>query len=59
VQRRKSGGEYAVAWQERSLGGGRRLLVLSIADSFPGAQARQQAAAAVRRALADGPAKLR
>ncbi len=59
VQRRKSGGEYAVAWQERSLGGGRRLLVLSIADSFPGAEARQQAAAAVRRALADGPAKLR
>jgi alpha-L-fucosidase 2 len=62
VQRRKAGGEYAVAWQERSLGGGRRLLVLSIADSFPEGfrpLARQQAAASVRRALADGPAKLR
>jgi alpha-L-fucosidase 2 len=59
VQKRKSGGEYAVAWQERSLGPGRRLLVLSIADSFPDAQARQQAAAAVQRAMADGPVKLR
>ena len=59
VQKRKSGGEYAVAWQEQSLGGGRRLLVLSIADSFPDAQARQQAAAAVQRAMADGPVKLR
>jgi alpha-L-fucosidase 2 len=59
VQRRKAGGEYAVAWQEKALGDGRRLLVLSIADSFPGAEARAQAAAAVAQAIKDGPAALR
>jgi alpha-L-fucosidase 2 len=59
VQVRKSGGEFAVAWQEKALGGGRRLLVLSVVDSFPGAEARDQAAAAVARAIKEGPAALR
>ena len=59
VQRRRHGGEYAVAWQERSLPGGRRLLALSIADSHPDASAREQAAAAVTRALRTGAARLR
>jgi alpha-L-fucosidase 2 len=59
VQPRRSGGEIAVAWQERSLGGGKRLLVLSIADSFPGGQARDQAAAEVVAAMKEGPAGLR
>jgi hypothetical protein len=59
VQRRRSGGEYAVAWQEKALPGGRRLLVLSIADSFPGAEAREEAAAAVAGAVKAGPAELR
>jgi alpha-L-fucosidase 2 len=59
VQPRRAGGEYAVAWQETSLGGARRLIILSIADSFPGADARNQAAAAVARAVEEGPAALR
>jgi hypothetical protein len=59
VQARKAGGEFAVAWQEKALGGGRRLLVLSIADSFPGTEARDQAAAAVARAIKEGPTALR
>jgi hypothetical protein len=59
VQVRKSGGEFAVAWQEKPLGGGRRLLVLSIADSFPGAEARDQAASAVAAAIKEGAAGLR
>jgi alpha-L-fucosidase 2 len=59
VQRRTDAGEFAVAWQEKALGGGRRLLVLSIADSFPGAGARKAAADAVRRAIAEGPDRLR
>jgi alpha-L-fucosidase 2 len=59
VQRRRSGGEYAVAWQEKALGGGRRLLVLAMTDSFPDAEARNLAAAAVTRAMAEGPQRLR
>jgi len=59
VQVRKTGGEFAVAWQEKALGGGRRLLVLSIADSFPGAEARDQAVAAVTGAIKEGAASLR
>ena len=59
VQARTDGGEYAVAWQEAALPGGRRWLVLSIADSFPAATARTEAAAAVRRAVAEGPERLR
>jgi hypothetical protein len=48
-----------VAWQEKSLGDGRRLIVVSIADLFPGVDARNQAAAAVAHAVAEGPAALR
>jgi hypothetical protein len=59
VQRRKSGGEYAVAWQEKALGGGKRLLVVAVTDSFPDAEARNQAAAAVKQAIAEGPQRLR
>lgn len=59
VQRRGDGGEHAVAWQVKSLGRGRQLLVLAITDSHPGAAAREQAAAAVARAIAQGPERLR
>jgi alpha-L-fucosidase 2 len=59
VQRRGDGGEHAVAWQERALGGGKRQLVLAITDSHPGPAARADAVAAVRRAVAQGPERLR
>jgi hypothetical protein len=58
VQPRKAGGEFAVAWQTQT-SGGRRLLVLSIADSFPGNDAREQAVAAVTGAIKEGAAGLR
>ncbi len=63
VQRRRAGGEWAVAWQEKALPGGRRLLLVSIADSFPdastGPAARDEAARAVAAAAAQGPDRLR
>jgi alpha-L-fucosidase 2 len=59
VQPRKAGGAFAVAWQERALGGGKRLLVLSVADSFPGGEARDQAVADVAAAMKEGAAALR
>ena len=44
VQRRQAGGEWAVAWQQQASPDGKRVLVLSIADSFPGDGARDEAA---------------
>jgi alpha-L-fucosidase 2 len=54
VQRRAGGGEHVVAWQERALGGGRRLLAVSVATSRADSGARAEAAAAVERALGRG-----
>jgi len=59
VQPRKSGGEYAVAWQEVRGPASSRVLVLSIADSHPGSEARRSAAAAVARAVGQGSEGLR
>jgi alpha-L-fucosidase 2 len=58
VQRRAGGGEHVVAWQQKRLGG-RTLLVVSIATSVADSSAREQAAAAVTRALSLGPDRLR
>jgi alpha-L-fucosidase 2 len=59
VQPRRSGGEYAVAWQQTAEPGGGRRLVVSIADSYPGPGARRQALQAVVRASAGAAADLR
>ena len=54
VQRRAAGGEYAIAYRDLAVDPDRRHVFLSIADSFPGDEARVEAARAVRRAAADG-----
>jgi alpha-L-fucosidase 2 len=59
VQRRTGGGEHVVAWQEKALPGKGRLLAVSIATSLSPGSARDQAAAAVAHALAEGPERLR
>ncbi|MCX6936295.1 MAG: Tat pathway signal sequence domain protein [Verrucomicrobia bacterium] len=51
IQPRFAGGEFATAWKETATPAGRRL-VLSIADSFPGNGARQEAAATVLKTVA-------
>jgi alpha-L-fucosidase 2 len=56
VQPLAGGGEHVVAWQPAARG---RLLVLAITRSLQPGQARQEAAAAVARAVALGPEKLR
>jgi len=58
VQPRTSGGEYAVAWSEQR-SGTRRVIYISIADSYPGNVARNDARAAVERAAAQGVDRLR
>lgn len=47
-QRRAGGGAYATAWQEDGTPSKRRL-TLSVADSFPGTEAKAEAVATVRR----------
>ena len=59
VQKRNSGGEWAVAWQIKNLGGGRRWAVISIADSHPKPGAREEAARAVTTAMRRGLGELR
>lgn len=51
VQPRFAGGEFATAWKEIPTAAGRRV-ILSIADSFPGHEARQTAAETVVRTAA-------
>jgi alpha-L-fucosidase 2 len=59
VQRRSAGGEWAVAWQQKVLPGGRRWIVVSVADSFPDNRARDEAAQAVAAAVGQGAERLR
>jgi len=47
IQPRHAGGEFATAWTEVPTPSGRRV-ILSVADSFPGATARREAVATVR-----------
>ena len=54
MQARAAGGEYAVGWRDVAIDGDRRHVFVSIADSFPGAEARVEAARVARRAAADG-----
>ncbi len=51
TQKRHAGGEFATAWKDVKTDKGRRVL-LSIADSFPGNTAHQEAAEIVREASA-------
>ncbi|NQT88017.1 discoidin domain-containing protein [bacterium] len=48
IQPRFAGGEFATAWKETPLGKGRQVIV-SIADTFPGKTATQQAVATVEK----------
>lgn len=58
VQPRTAGGEYAVALRDVAIDSDRRHVFVSVADSFPGDEARAEAARTVRRAAADGVADL-
>jgi alpha-L-fucosidase 2 len=51
LQPRHGGGEFATAWQEVSVGAGKRRIYISIADTFPGKGASGQAVAVVRKAV--------
>ena len=58
VQQRVAGGEYAVAWTEQR-GGTRRVIYVSITDSFPDGAARSEARHTVERAADQGVQGLR
>jgi len=53
-QRRAAGGAYVAAWEVRGTSGKRRL-ALTVADSFPGTEAKAAALATVRRVAALAP----
>jgi alpha-L-fucosidase 2 len=52
IQPRHAGGEFATTWKETTMPGGKRRVVLSIADTFPGNAARHNVVATVNKVAA-------